>query len=96
MTYPDQGATLRPMAYDPNKPPMSLKESEDLLKGSDDWKAAKAGWAGMFGELSLLVVVIGTALIAGMVLLIGGAVLGSTVAGLLGLAVALLWLSRRN
>lgn len=84
------------MALDPHKPPMSLKESEDLLKGSNDWQATKAGWAGMFGELSLLVVVIGAALIAGLVLLIGGTVLGSTVAGLLGLAVALLWLSRRS
>lgn len=91
------GRYTPPMAdFDPNRPPMSLKESEDLLKGSDDWKATKAGWAGMFGELWLLVIVVGAALIAGLVLLIGGTILGSTVAGLLGLAVALLWLNRRN
>lgn len=81
------------MAY---KPPRDLAESEDLLKGSEDWNATKAGWSGMFGELSLLVIVVGAVLVAGLVLLLGGTILGSTVAGLLGLVAALFWLSRRS
>lgn len=46
------------MAYDPNKPPMSLDESERLLKGAADNEAAKDSWYTM-GMVLLVIVCVG-------------------------------------
>ena len=83
------------MAQDPYRPPMSLRESEELLNRSGDWEATKAGWAGMFGELQLLVVVVGVIGAAALALWAGSSLFGATAAGVAGLVFALVWLNRR-
>lgn len=84
------------MAQDPNRPPMSLRESEELLNRSGDWEATKAGWMGMFGELQLLLVVLGGLAVVALALWLGSAVIGTTAAGVLAFVIAIIWLGRRS
>lgn len=82
--------------FDPNRPPMSLSESEELLKRSGDWEATKAGWSGMFGELQLLAVVLGWLAVVVLALWAAAAFIGPMAAGILGFIVAIIWLGRRS
>ena len=42
----------------PYKPPMSLQESESLLRSADNWEVTKDGWISGIGILALVCVAI--------------------------------------
>ena len=43
----------------PYERPMSLSESENLLRGADNWEATKRGWVADFGILALVFAALG-------------------------------------
>lgn len=82
--------------FDPYKPPMSVKESEQLLKGANDWEASKLGWRAAFGDfLTVAVLLAGFAGVA-LALWLLSLVIGTTAAGLIGFVGVLIWLGRQE
>lgn len=51
------------MALDPHKPPMSLKESEELLKGHADSERTKDAWRSVGGVLLFVLALVGVFLV---------------------------------
>jgi len=50
--------------FDPYKKPMSLAESEELLKGHDQNEASKDAWKSFGGLLLFILALVGIALVA--------------------------------
>lgn len=78
--------------FDPYKPPMSLDESERLLRAADQAKYSKADFGEylLIGGLLLLFAAIGV----GLWLL--SRVIGTTAAGLIGFFAVMIWLWRKE
>lgn len=80
------------MAQDPYQRPMSLGESENLLRSADNWEATKRGWAADFGILALVIVAIGGAVLG---LLGVAAVAGAVVAVVAFVVAVFIWHDRK-
>ena len=80
------------MAQDPYRRPMSLSESDNLLRSADDWEATKRGWAADFGILALVIVAVVGALLG---LLGVAAVAGPVVAVIAFVVAVLIWHDRK-
>jgi hypothetical protein len=67
---------IPPMPRDPYQRPMSLSESENLLRDADNWEATKAGWISGVGILALVVaaIAVGAGLFFGLAAAAGPAV----------------------
>lgn len=78
--------------FDPYKPPMSLDESERLLRAADQEDFAKADRAQTLMILGLLAIFAGVAV--GLWLL--SLVIGPTPAGLIGFFAVMIWLWRQE
>lgn len=52
------------MAHDPYKPPMSLAESEELLKGAAHQDSSKNAWRSFGGLLLFILAILGAVLVA--------------------------------
>lgn len=80
------------MAHDPYQRPMSLSESENLLRDADNWEVTKAGWMSGLGILALVV----AALAVGAVLFFGlAAAAGPIVAVIVFVVAVLIWHDQR-
>lgn len=82
--------------FDPNKPPMSLRESEKLLKESNAWEESKLGWSSAFGEILTVGAVLGTFGLIALALWLLSLVIGPTPAGIIGLIAVMIWLGRKE
>ena len=73
-------------------PPMSLRESENLLQSAENWEATKRGWIADFGILALVLgaIAVGTLLFFGL-----AAVAGSVVAVIVTVVAVLYWHDRK-
>ena len=78
--------------FDPYKPPMSLDESERLLRSADQQQFAKADRAQLLMILGLFAIFAAV----GIALWLGSLVIGATAAGIIGLIGVLIWLGRRE
>ncbi|UIS65480.1 replicase [Acidovorax phage AP1] len=78
--------------FDPYKKPMSVQESEQLLRDADKYDATKAHFQSnlMIAGLLLFFVAIAAALWLGSILI------GATAAGLIGFFLVMLWLWRQE
>lgn len=78
--------------FDPYKKPMSVQESEQLLRDADKHDATKAHFQSnlMIAGLLLFFVAVAAAL------WLGSIVIGATAAGLIGFFLVMLWLWRQE
>jgi len=84
----DSPCYIPPMAFDPHQRPMSLEESDRLLRGAENWEATKRGWGADLAIWSLFLV----AVAAGGLAFFGiAAVAGSVVAVIAFVVAVLLW-----
>lgn len=80
------------MARDPYQRPMSLSESENLLRDADNWEATKTGWVTGAAVLALVVaaIAIGAGLFFGL-----AAAAGPAVAVVVAVVAVLYWHDRK-
>ncbi len=82
--------------FDPQRPPMSLSESEHLLKAAGAGEERKLWRATVFWDWLTISAVLGLFAAVAIALWLGSLVIGATAAGLIGFLLVMLWLWRQE
>lgn len=82
--------------FDPYKPPMSLQESDGLLKAAEQHELNRFTWNGVWETFQFWGMVLGVPTVIGLALWLGTAMIGANATGLIALVIIFIWLARRG